>query len=95
MNVNMLKFLKNLFIDSFEFKPERFESMFFDAYNIQYKKKGYIDEHWIYTSLDLTYKVNGSECIVLLNGKERYTIEFIHNMKYNVETLFYNIKKFY
>lgn len=91
----MIEFLKRLFIDSFGFKPDRFETFFFKKYNIPYRNKGYIGEHWVYTSKDITYKVNSISCIVLLNGKELFTVEFIHNMKYNAETLFFTIRHLY
>lgn len=91
----MLRFLKNLFADCFQFKPERFEQFFFTEYNIPYSKKYFENEHWVYTYKDITYKVNSLECIVYLNGKERFHVEFIHNMKYNAETLFNTIRVLY
>lgn len=91
----IIKFFKRLFIDCFSFSKDRFELLFFETYCIPYKSNGFINEHWEYTSMDLIYRVNQYECIVLLNGKEMITIEFIHNMEYNCNHLFQLVRKFY
>lgn len=84
----MIKFLKQLFVDSFVFDHDRFENLFFKKFNIQYSILGYNDEHWIYKDRDILYKVNIQECIVYLNGTLLYRVEFIHNMEYNSTHLF-------
>lgn len=91
----MIQYLKDFFADCFGFNPDRFEQYFFEAYNIPYTKKEYIDEHWFYYYKDIIYKVNSMECIVFLNKKERFHVEFIHNMKYNAESLFFATKCLY
>lgn len=90
----MIQFLKSFFADSFGFNHNRFEELFFKNYGItNYRSLGYIDEHWNYIYNDVIFQANELECIVLLNKKEIFRIEFIHNMKTNTENLFFNVKK--
>ena len=91
-----MQFLKSFFVDSFGFNHKRFEELFFKNYGItNYRSLGYIDEHWNYVYNDVIFQANELECIVLLNKKEIFRIEFIHNMKYNAETLFNTIRVLY
>lgn len=85
----MINYIKELFSDSFGFNELKFEKEYFIKFGLDYEKIGYINEHWIYKHNDLTYKVNEMECLVIKDEKEIFNIEFIHNMKINIENLFY------
>lgn len=88
----MLKCLSNFIDDCFGFNHQKFESYFFQKYNIPFKYHGYEDEHHIYTYNDLTFQVNELATIVLLNDIQFRTVEMTHRMKSDCEWLYQSIR---
>ena len=88
----MFEFFKQLFIDSFGFNHERFEELFFKNKGIYFRSYGYVDEHWKYSFNDVIMYVNELEAIVLLNDKEIFRVEFMHNMESDCENLFFHMR---
>lgn len=91
----MISLIRKFFKNSFGFNDVDFENCFFKRYYIPYKKICIDGDYWKYSSRDIIYKVNSLHCIVLLNEKEMFKVEFIHNIDKDCEHLFNCIKKFY